>query len=196
MGISFGLCNRSIAVSCNGCQSTAAGESEDRMNEFAVLDYVRGGEMQPLFLLVAITVAGFSLWRIILWFREGAVRPDPWDEEVQQGLEREDSQPLCQRCLEPYDRENYFCPCCGAPVGTYTNWLPFPYLFSVGDLLRLGTVGEFKHSRVNAAGFLLLSAAEYSIFAPIYWFLFLRHWKHTPPAAPSAAEPPEERASV
>ena len=81
-------------------------------------------------------------------------------------------------------------------MGTYTNWLPFPYLFSVGDLLRLGTAGEFKRSRVNAAGFLLLSVAEYSIFAPIYWFLFLRRWRHAPSAAPSSLGPPEERTSV
>jgi hypothetical protein len=58
-------------------------------------------------------------------------------------------------------------------VGQYTNWLPFPYLFSVGHALRIGTSGEFRRSPLTVIGFMLFGLAEYALFVPIYWIVFL-----------------------
>jgi hypothetical protein len=100
----------------------------------------------------------------------------------------EDSTPVCHRCLTPHSAEVYFCPECGAPVGTYTNWLPFPYLFSIGHTLRIGTEGTFKRSPLVIAGFFLFSLAEYTVFAPVYWVQFLKHVRSPPPPNPAGGE--------
>jgi hypothetical protein len=71
-----------------------------------------------------------------------------------------------------------FCSACGAAVGRYTNWLPYPYLFSVGHVLRIGTSGDFKQSALTITGFLFLGLVEYTVFAPIYWFMLARGINH------------------
>src|SRR5689334_21297094 len=92
-------------------------------------------------LLAASVVGCFGLWRFARWLVAGAQKPEPWDDEVAAAMTSEEAVPLCCRCLEPHHESADFCPVCGAPVGTYTNLLPFPYLFSLGDLLRVGTSG-------------------------------------------------------
>jgi hypothetical protein len=62
--------------------------------------------------------------------------------------------------------------------------LPFPYLFSIGHTLRIGTDGRFKRSPLTITGFLLVGLAEYALFAPVYWFVFLKRLLHPPPADP------------
>jgi hypothetical protein len=119
-------------------------------------------------------LAGCGCWVFIQWLRKGPVTPDPWDGEIAAGLEKQEAMPLCNHCLSPHNANTDFCPECGAAVGQYTNWLPYPYLFSIGHALRIGTAGEFKHSPLTISGFLLLGLAEYSIFSPFYWFVFLR----------------------
>ena len=146
------------------------------------------GELTIGLLGIALIV-GYGLWGLVRWLFQGPSTPDPWDEQVAAQLAAEETLPLCHRCLSPHDGQVDFCPECGAAVGQYTNWLPFPWLFSLGHTLRLGTSGEFKQSRLTIFGFLLLSLAEYMLLAPVYWFIFLRELSRrraTPPAAQAA----------
>ena len=88
-----------------------------------------------------------GLWRLIHWLFDGPQRSDPWSDEVATEIAKDDAVPLCHRCLSPHDSLVDFCPDCGAPVGPYTNWLPYPYLFSIGHTLRIGASGDFRRSR-------------------------------------------------
>jgi hypothetical protein len=115
-----------------------------------------------------------AIWLFVRWLKDGPATPDPWDHDVTEALQKEEASPLCHRCLSPHDDRANFCATCGAPVGVYTNWLPYPYLFSIGHTMRIGTSGEFRRSPLTIAGFFLLGLAEYTIFAPVYWFVFIR----------------------
>src|SRR5258706_13395673 len=95
---------------------------------------------------VVLGMAGYGFWALIRWVLNSPVRPDPWDDQVAGEIAKDDATPLCHRCLAPHDPLANFCPDCGAPVGEYTNLLPYPYVFSIGHTLRIGTVGEFKRS--------------------------------------------------
>jgi hypothetical protein len=53
--------------------------------------------------------------------------------------------------------------------------MPFPCLFSLGHVLRIGTAGTFKRSRFLIAGFVLFAIAEYAVLAPVYWFMLLKN---------------------
>ena len=132
-----------------------------------------------------LVLLGLVVWRSVKWFLETKPAPDPWDETVAAAIEKEDAVPLCHHCLCPHSEDTDFCPECGTPVGKYTNWLPFPQLFSVGHVLRIGTFGSFKRSPLTVAGFWIFGLAEYAIFAPVYWFMLFRNklqpGKHTPP---------------
>jgi hypothetical protein len=124
--------------------------------------------------VVAVMLLGCgAIFAFARWLVQGPVRPDPWDGQVAAELDSEDAVPLCHHCLTQHHPSADFCPACGAAVGQYTNWLPFPYLFSVGQGLRLGTAGDFKRSPFTVFGYLLLGLAEYLWFAPVYWVVFL-----------------------
>jgi hypothetical protein len=145
-------------------------------------------------LLGILLLCGGGIWMLVRWFRDAPMQPDPWDAKVEAELASEKAAPMCHRCLCPHHEAEYFCPECGAPVGTYTNWLPFPYLFSIGHTLRIGTDGTYRHSPLIIAGFLLFSWLEYGeyfpLFVPVYWFVFLKRlWQH-PTSAPSSNPPP------
>lgn len=133
-----------------------------------------------------IVIGLLVAYRLGRWFRSGPISPDPWDSEVSTALGREDCVPLCHHCLTPHDVQRNFCPNCGAPVGTYTNLLPFVYLFSIGHTLRVGTGETFKRSPVTVIGFFLLGLIQYSVFAPFYWFKF---WKNAHAARESSPSP-------
>ena len=141
--------------------------------------------------LVATVVGCFALWRFVHWLLDGPTQAEPWDDQVAAAISQDEAIPVCCRCLQPQEPSADFCPECGAPVGTYTNLLPFPYLFSLGDLLRIGTSGVFNRTPVTIAGFVLLGLAEYTVLAPFYWFMFLRNLKGQHPAgAASEGLPP------
>ena len=142
-------------------------------------------------LALALTVIGsFTLWRFAHWLLDGPTTAEPWDDQVAAAIAQDEATPVCCRCLHPQELSANFCPECGAPVGTYTNLLPFPYLFSLGDLLRIGTSGVFHRTPVTIVGFMLLGLAEYTILAPFYWFMFLRNLKgQHPPVAVSDERP-------
>ena len=142
--------------------------------------------------LIAIFVILYAVVRAFLvWLLKGPITPDPWDAEVAAQMADEESKPLCHRCLAPHDGTTDFCSECGAPVGQYTNWLPFPYLFSLGHTLRIGTSGDFRRTPLTVAFFVLVSLAEYMLLAPVYWFFFFRRDQRAPaePLAPEPARP-------
>lgn len=125
-------------------------------------------------ILAVTTLACFGLWALVKRMLLEPAPPDPWDSDVATEIRMEGATQLCHRCLTAHDSAADFCPACGAPVGQYTNWLPYPYLFSVGHALRIGTSGEFRRSPLTVFGFMLFSLVEYTLFAPIYWVLMLR----------------------
>ncbi|MCW5553689.1 MAG: hypothetical protein KIS67_16210 [Verrucomicrobiae bacterium] len=130
-------------------------------------------EMQVA-ILVLVVLAAAGVMGLIGWVRRAAVAPEPWDANVAAELAREDAVPICHRCLTPHHAMSYFCPECGAPVGAYTNCMPFLYLFSIGHTLRIGTSGEFRRSPLTVAFFFLLGLAQYTLFVPVYWIVLLR----------------------
>lgn len=125
--------------------------------------------------LVAIVIGGLLVWRALRWFFSGPTTPEPWGSEIDEKIHQPDAVPLCTRCLEAYSPEICFCPHCGAPVDPLVNFNPYLYVFSLGDVLRLGSFGNFRFSRLALWGFAILSLAEYAIFAPIYWFFLIRN---------------------
>ena len=120
------------------------------------------------------TVLCWGVWALIKQVRGGPAQPDPWDKNIAAEIEKEEAIPLCHRCLASHDASTDFCPTCGAAVGQYTNWLPYPYLFSLGHALRIGASGEFRRSPLTISFFFLFSLLEYTLFAPVYWILMLR----------------------
>jgi hypothetical protein len=124
--------------------------------------------------LAILTLIGVAVWRVVKWISRTEVKADPWDETVAAEVARDDAVPLCHHCLSPHDPATDFCPDCGAPVGRYTNWLPYPQLFAIGYVLRTGTSGEFKRSPITLLGFILFALTEYALFVPVYWILFVR----------------------
>src|SRR4051794_6634539 len=80
-----------------------------------------------------LALAGLAAYGIRAMLRRlpgDAIAPEPWDAQVALDLEKEETLPLCHRCLTPHLVSLDFCPECGAAVVKYTNLLPFPYLFS------------------------------------------------------------------
>jgi hypothetical protein len=126
-------------------------------------------------LLALVAIGAVLLWRAFRWFFSGPTTPNPWGPEVEEQIERPDAVPICTRCLEPQQPDAYFCPECGAPVSALVNFNPYLYVFSVGDLLRVGSFGGFRRGWLALTGFVIVSLAEYMIFAPIYWFFLGRN---------------------
>jgi len=134
--------------------------------------------------LVLLVVAVIGAWRCLVWWLETPAEPDPWDNEAVELGDPVAAEPLCLRCLEPHPHPAAFCPHCCAPVGDFNNYSPYLYVFSVGELLRTGTSGSFRRSWLTLAGFVILGAMEYLLFAPVYWLclvLNLRRRNDSPP---------------
>lgn len=130
-------------------------------------------ETQVAILALGVLAAA-GVMGLVGWVRKAPVAPDPWNANVAAELAGEDAVPLCHRCLTSHHPMAYFCPECGAPVGTYTNCMPFLYLFSIGHTLRIGTSGQFRRSPLTVAFFFLLGMAQYTLFVPVYWIMLLR----------------------
>jgi hypothetical protein len=125
------------------------------------------------YLLIFIGVV--FLWRIIRWFGGPPASPNPWDAETEARLHEPDAVCLCPRCLEPERDRVQFCRDCGFAVGPYVTWMPYLYLFAIGDLLRTGVDRPFRVSVPILIFLFLFSASEYVIFAPVYWLLLVRN---------------------
>jgi len=156
-----------------------------------------GSDPELLVGMMATTaLAGFGVWAFLKRMVREPVAPDPWNRNIAAEIETEAATPLCHRCLTAHGASADFCPDCGAAVGQYTNWLPYPYLFSLGHALRIGTSGEFRRSPFTVFGYLLFSLYEYALFAPVYWILMLRSLgkqgendKTQQPSSPSSEKP-------
>jgi len=114
----------------------------------------------------------------------GPMKPDPWDETISAQMESIGAAPLCHRCLTPHLHHEHFCPTCGSAVGDYNNMLPFEQLFSEGEVFRNGTTRPVRPTFLVVTGYLLVSAAAYMAFAPVYWFFLLRNLIRQPAVSP------------
>jgi hypothetical protein len=154
------------------------------MNELS-----RAEQLSVIFGILAVT--GCVLWALFRRLNMNPPSPDPWDDEVAADLETGNGTPLCHHCLAPHDLSVDFCSQCGAAVGLYTNYLPYPRLFSVGHTFRIGTNENFKRSFVTIGGFFFLSMSEYGIFFPVYWvMLILNLSRPRNPSPDSLVSPP------
>ena len=158
---------------------------------------IGSGASDPEKLVAVLAIFGLlsvAVWKWAKRLIQSRPPPDPWDETIAAEVANDEAVPLCHRCLAPHGSSADFCPGCGTPVGQYTNWLPYPQLFSVGHVLRAGTNGDFKRTPLTILGFMLFSLVEYTLFVPIYWIVFLRKiFGPQPPSNPLAnsAAPPE-----
>lgn len=115
------------------------------------------------------------LGRVVLWFCGKPARPNPWDDDAEAKLHEPDAVSLCPRCLEPEREGVQFCRDCGCAVGPYVMWSPYLYIFALGDLLRTGVDRPLRASIPVLVFLLVISAGEYLVFAPIYWFFLVRN---------------------
>jgi hypothetical protein len=146
---------------------------------------MRSEHVALLLLVVAVVLIKY----LILWFQTSACKPDPWGKDVDDAVHQSNAAPLCYRCLSPHDEDCCFCPECGSATGLYNNLNPYLYIFSLGEMLRLGVSGPIKRNVTTILGYLLLSLSEYLIFAPLYWFFLFRNLlrlRHEVPASGSA----------
>ena len=101
-------------------------------------------------------------------------RPDPWPADVDVEVKLKTAVPLCVNCLSPRSDSRRFCRNCGHPTGDFAALDPYQQLFLVGDGFRKGVIGP-PDKRVGVQTFLILFAiAQYSFFAPVYWFWMVR----------------------
>lgn len=143
---------------------------------------------RPTYFLLVFGVLYFCLVNLIRWFCYGPSKPDPWDEQTTSDLQEGNCTPICHRCFNPHDPLENFCPKCGAPVGTYTNLLPFLFPFSVGHTMRIGTSGRFKRSPLIIIGFIVAAFVTGAFIAPFYCIRLFMNVFNQPPADTSANE--------
>lgn len=127
---------------------------------------------------------------------------DPWGKEIDEAINRDDVVPVCHHCFTPQNHNGWFCPECGAIVGSYCNYMPYLYIFSEGEVLRAGVNERIRRSPLIAIGYILFSAGLFTAAAPIYWFLLFMNLSRSgrpPPAidvdveqTASAADPTQE----
>jgi hypothetical protein len=121
-----------------------------------------------------------GLWQLIVWVREAPITPDPWDAGIEQKLSEPDAVEVCSHCLTEQPPTAWFCSHCGKAVGPYNNLMPFVNVFSEGEVFRNGATGQFRNRPLIIIGYMLLSLAAYSVFAPIFWFFLLSNLKRPP----------------
>jgi hypothetical protein len=143
--------------------------------------------------VATFALVGLGLVLIIFflrWVLAGPAKPDPWDESISAQLQSPDATARCHRCVTPHADHLHFCPNCGVAVGDYNNLLPFEQLFSEGEVFRNGTTQRLRPTPLLIAGYILLSAAAYTLFAPFYWFFLLRNMRRQSIAPLGPEEPP------
>ena len=124
--------------------------------------------------LVIIGICGLAVYLFIQWVLEAPRTLDPWEKETEEAVNPEGVS-LCLHCLSPQEHNGWFCPECGATVGPYSNYLPYVYIFSQGEVLRAGVTDRIRRSSFITIGFILISVATFSFFAPIYWFFLFKN---------------------
>jgi len=86
--------------------------------------------------VVAICVLGYLAVRAWVHVAQMEVPPDPWDDELGELTDEEAEVPVCHHCFTPIPQTKWFCPECGASVGTYNNLIPFVRIFAGGEVWR------------------------------------------------------------
>jgi hypothetical protein len=138
-----------------------------------------------------LTVTVLSSVVFFRWLFAGPRSKDPWGEQISTDVESPEATPVCHRCLSEHDSLVHFCPRCGAAVGECNNVLPFEQLFSEGEVFRNGTSHHLPRRPLIVSGYVLLSLAAYSIFAPVYLYFFFRNLLQTREPAPLEPLEPE-----
>jgi hypothetical protein len=101
-------------------------------------------------------------------------QPDPWPPEVDATVRARDARPLCLNCTYPQEERRWFCPNCGFPAGEYVATMPYLYIFLLGEGMRRGVTGPPERNLPRTLFYVLFSASQYSVFAPVYWFWMTR----------------------
>ncbi len=133
------------------------------------------GSEQTLTVLLILGAFGVALYQFVRWVMDAPRTLDPWGTEIDEALTREEALPLCHHCLTPQQHNGWFCPECGATVGPYSNYMPFIYVFSQGEVLRSGVTERMRRSPLITMGFVLLSLGMFAVAAPFYWFFLFKN---------------------
>ena len=141
---------------------------------------------QALVALVILVMCGMAVYRLVQWIMEAPLTADPWDEETEKALNKDDAVAVCHHCLTPQNHSGWFCPECGATVGPYCNYMPYVYLFSEGEVLRAGVTERIRRNPLVTVGFVLFSLGMFSIAAPVYWFFLFKNLQRNHQAAESS----------
>ena len=140
-----------------------------------------------LALLVVLAITGFAIYWLVRWVRSAAGTADPWGQEIEDAVNRDDAVQVCHHCLSPQTHHGWFCPECGATVGPYCNYMPYVYAFAQGEVLRAGTGERLRHSTVIVIGFVVVSLVFFPIVAPIYWYFLVKNLTRWEDAGTDAA---------
>ena len=125
---------------------------------------------------VSVLAIAASSAVVVRWFNSGGPRtPDPWGPEVEASIHSPEARPICEHCLESLSGEEWFCRDCGRAVGTYTNWMPYLYIFSQAEVLRTGVTEPVRRTPLVLIGYLFFSISCYSFFAPVYWYRLIQN---------------------
>jgi hypothetical protein len=141
-------------------------------------------------IVAIVAIGGWLAFRLLQRWFSAPVSPDPWGPEVADALDQPDATAVCPHCQCPSERTRWFCPECGRAVGDYNNLNPYLYLFSMGEVLREGTTGRVRKSWLTIVGFVFLSLIEYTLLAPVYWFLLFRNLSRQRGPQPPVEGPP------
>lgn len=127
----------------------------------------------------AVLVVLVSVFLVIVCFARlvGSIHtePDPWDADIDLAVRQPDAVLVCHRCITPQLPGSWFCPECGAAVGPYNNCLPWIRIFSIGEVYRAGAWRNLPVTLVTVVGLLLVSALDYTVFVPFFWY---RLWRN------------------
>ena len=151
----------------------------------------------PTMLIGALALAGFGValcWRIFLWIRDCPVHPDPWEKEFTVQVDAPEAVQVCPHCLTEQTARDYFCPKCGAATGPYNNLMPYVQVFSMGEVLRTGTSGNFRRNPLTIIGYIFYALSQYFIFVPFFLFRFIQNLNRqkTPPPPADPVEIPKQ----
>jgi hypothetical protein len=139
-------------------------------------------------LLGILVICVVVLYRFVVWIMEAPRTIDPWDKEMDEAVNDRAAVPLCHHCLTPQEHNGWFCPECGATVGPYSNYLPYIYVFSQGEVLRAGVRERLRRSWLITVGYVLVSLGMFAFAAPVYWFFLFKNL-HRNEALPPGPEP-------